>query len=584
MKRRVNRRVDGRECWSSAAVAQAQAQDPEPADLLLHNGKVFTADALLSTYSAVAVRDGRIVGLGWDDLAGRFDAETDDRPRRAARRAGVHRHARPRQRRCGALGRPRRPREHRRAEGAGDAQGRAARGSGEWITGYGWSEDELAEQRRPLRWDLDDAAPANPVILTRAGAHSSVASSLALEAAGVTPDTETPPGGIIEVDDEGRMNGILREGAQYLVSRLVPDATPEELRASFVENLRGLLALGITSVIQAGVDIEGYAEWETVYAAHAGELPRAAVQLRVPPDPPQAIDMLRRFGRRTGDGDEWLRVGAVKFFVDGGFSGAAAWTLEPYKGQPDYYGSGPLIDEAGLLEISRTAHDMGWQLGFHAIGDAAIEMTIDAWSRMLEASPRADHRHFLNHFTVTPPVETMQRMADWNIHIAQQPNFTFTIDGRYAEHLAGERYQTNNPLRTPMRHGVVVALGSDILPFGPLVGLRGRGDPPRDGRRRGRAGEALTMPEAIVGYTRVAAHLTFEEDEKGTIEIGKLADLVVLSQDLLTIDPERTTDTEVDSDRARRPGGLRAVTRRRDAPRPTMRAHSAIAARAAAIA
>ena len=358
------------------AAAQAQEPEPEPADLLLHNGKVFSADALLSTYSAVAVRDGRIVGLGWDGLARRFDAErTIDLAGRLVVPGFIDTHVH-------VSGDAERWVDLAGLENMAELKARVTRkaeqlGAGEWITGYGWSEDELAEQRRPLRWDLDDAAPANPVILTRAGAHSSAASSLALEAAGVTPDTETPPGGIIEVDGEGRMNGILREGAQYLVSRLVPDATPEELRASFVENLRGLLGLGITSVIQAGVDIAGYAEWEAVYAAHAGELPRAAVQLRVPPDPPRAIDMLRRFGRKTGDGDEWLRVGAVKFFVDGGFSGAAAWTLEPYKGQPGYYGSGPLIDEAGLFEISRTAHGMGWQLGFHTIGDAAIRMTVD---------------------------------------------------------------------------------------------------------------------------------------------------------------------------------------------------------------
>ena len=531
--------------WILGATGAPAAQAQEPVDLLLHDGKVFAADELLSTYSAIAVRDGRIVALGRDELTDRYRAaRAIDLEGRLVLPGFIDTHIHIR-------GNPERWVDLAGLENLAELKGRVTRkaeqlGAGEWITGYGWSEDELAEQRRPLRWDLDDAAPANPVILTRAGAHSSAASSLALEAAGVTPDTETPPGGIIEVDGEGRMNGILREGAQYLVSRLVPDATPEELRASFVENLRGLLGLGITSVIQAGVDIAGYAEWEAVYAAHAGELPRAAVQLRVPPDPPRAIDMLRRFGRKTGDGDEWLRVGAVKFFVDGGFSGAAAWTLEPYKGQPGYYGSGPLIDEAGLFEISRTAHGMGWQLGFHAIGDAAIRMTVDTWARMLEAAPRADHRHFLNHFTVTPPVETMQRMADWNILIAQQPNFTYTIDGRYAEHLAGERYQTNNPLRTPMRHGVVVALGSDILPFGPLVGLQAAVTRRGMGGAVVGPGEALTMPEAIVGYTRLAAHLTFEEDEKGTIEAGKLADLVVLSRDLLTIDPESTTDTEVD--------------------------------------
>ena len=526
---------------TSAPLAQAQ----EPVDLLLHDGKVFAADELLSTYSAIAVRDGRIVALGWDELTDRYRAaRTIDLEGRLVLPGFIDTHIHIR-------GDAERWVDLAGLENMAELKGRVTRkaeqlGAGEWITGYGWSEDELAEQRRPLRWDLDDAAPANPVVLTRAGGHSSVASSLALEAAELTPDSEVPPGGIIEVDDAGTMNGILREGAQGLVSRLVPDPTRDELQASFVENLRDLLRLGVTSIIHAGVGIDGFADWEAAYAAHRGELPRAAVQLRVPPDPARAVDMLDRFGRRTGDGDEWLRVGPMKFFVDGGYTGAAAWTLEPYKGQPGYRGSGPLIDKAGLTAISRAAHERGWQLGFHTIGDAAIAMTVDVWARLLEASPRADHRHFLNHFTVRPPAETMRKMADWNIHVAQQPNFTYTLDGRYAEHLAGERYQTNNPLRSPMRHGVVVALGSDILPIGPMVGLQAAVT------RRGMGGavvghgEALTMPEAIVGYTRIAAHLTFEEDEKGTLEVGKLADLVVLSQDLLTIDPERTVDTEVD--------------------------------------
>lgn len=531
--------------WLVGAAGAASARAQGPVDLLLHNGKVFAADELLSTYSAVAVRDGRIAALGWDGLAERYRAaRTIDLDGRLALPGFIDTHVH-------ISGDAERHVDLAGLENLAELKARVSRkaeqlGAGEWITGYGWSEDELAEQRRPLRWDLDDAAPANPVVLTRAGGHSSVASSLALEAAGLTPDTETPPGGIIEVDDAGRMNGILREGAQGLVRRLAPDPTPDELRASFVENLRGLLGLGITSIIQAGVDIAGFADWEAAYAANRGELPRAAVQLRAPPDPPRAVAMLDRFGRKTGDGDEWLRVGPLKFFVDGGYTGAAAWTLEPYRGQPGYYGSGPLIDEAGLSAISRAAHERGWQLGFHAIGDAAIAMTVDVWARMLEASPRADHRHYLNHFTVRPPAETMQRMADWNIHVAQQPNFTYTLDGRYAEHLDGERYATNNPLRSPMRHGVVVALGSDILPLGPLVGLQAAVTRRGMGGEVVGPGEALSMPEAIVGYTRLAAHLTFEEDEKGSLEVGKLADIVVLSRDLLTIDPERTTDAEVE--------------------------------------
>jgi len=524
-------------------VAPARAQ--ESVDLILHNGKIFTADQLLSTFSAVAVRDDRIVALGWDGLLDQYRAaRTVDLDGKLVVPGFIDTHIH-------ISGDPERWVDLAGLENMAELKARVTRkaerlGSGEWITGYGWSEDELAERRRPLRWDLDDAAPVNPVVLTRAGGHSSVANSLALEAAGLTPQTETPPGAIIEVDDQGRMNGILREGAQGLVRRFVPDPTSAELRDSFVQNLRNLLGLGITSLIQAGVGGRGFANWEEVYAEFQGELPRAAVQVRVQGPAERAIETLTRFGRKTGDGNEWLRVGPVKFFVDGGYTGAAAWTLEPYKGQPGYFGTGALIDADGMYRLSKAAHEMGWQMGFHTIGDAAIKMTVDAWSRVIEESPRVDHRHYLNHFTVRPPAETMQKMASHNIHIAQQPNFTYTLEGRYAEHLEGERYETNNPVRSPMSHGVFVALGSDILPIGPMVGLYAAVT------RKGMSGavvgpgEALTMPEAIVAYTRLAAYLTFEEDIKGSLEVGKLADMVVLSQDLLTIDPDRTMDTAVE--------------------------------------
>ena len=524
-------------------VAPAWAQ--ESVDLILHNGKIFTADQLLSTFSAVAVRDDRIVALGWDGLLDQYRAaRTVDLDGKLVVPGFIDTHIH-------ISGDPERWVDLAGLENMAELKARITRkaerlGSGEWITGYGWSEDELAERRRPLRWDLDDAAPVNPVVLTRAGGHSSVANSLALEAAGLTPQTETPPGAIIEVDDQGRMNGILREGAQGLVRRFVPDPTSAELRDSFVQNLRNLLGLGITSLIQAGVGGRGFANWEEVYAEFQGELPRAAVQVRVQGPAERAIETLTRFGRKTGDGNEWLRVGPVKFFVDGGYTGAAAWTLEPYKGQPGYFGTGALIDADGMYRLSKAAHEMGWQMGFHTIGDAAIKMTVDAWSRVIEESPRVDHRHYLNHFTVRPPAETMQKMASHNIHIAQQPNFTYTLEGRYAEHLEGERYETNNPVRSPMSHGVFVALGSDILPIGPMVGLYAAVT------RKGMSGavvgpgEALTMPEAIVAYTRLAAYLTFEEDIKGSLEVGKLADMVVLSQDLLTIDPDRTMDTAVE--------------------------------------
>ena len=510
----------------------------EAVDLLLHHGKIVTVDDAFSIAQAVAMRNGRIVAVGDNDLLDEFQAE------RAIDLAGktvvpgfndTHIHI------SGDA-----PWEIDLTKVTSIAEIKQQvgemverMGEGHWITGYGWSEDQLAEGRRPLRWDLDEAAPRSPVILTRAGGHSSVANSVALDLAGVTIDTPDPEGGVIERDERGELNGVIRERAG-IVGRLAPRATRDDLRPSFIEHLRELLSLGITSIIQAGVSTQGYDEWERVYREHGGELPRANVQIRW-----AGSESMREFGKKTGHGNERLRIGAIKVLVDGGFTGPAAYTIEPYKGQPSYRGKLNL-PESELYELVREAHDMGWQLGFHAIGDAAIQLTVNAFVDALTATPRDDHRHYLNHFTVTPPAATLQAMAVHGIHIAQQPNFTYTLEGRYAANLEGDRLQHNNPLRTPMNHGVFVALGSDILPIGPMVGLYA------SVTRKGVSGtvfgadERLSMEEAIRGYTRYGAYLTFEEGIKGTLEPGMLADMVVLSDDLLSIDPERIMDVEVE--------------------------------------
>ncbi len=515
----------------------AACQGKEPADLVLHNGKIVAADDLFSIHEAVVVKDGKILAVGGSNLLDAYEAaRVVDLQGKMAMPGfnDTHIHVRGQARRAVDLTRAKSLTE---IFGAVTAKAQEL-GKGEWVTGYGWSEDQLEEKRRPLRWDLDEAAPDNPVILTRAGGHSSVATRMALELAGVTPATPDPEGGVIEKDEKGELNGVIRERAG-IVSRLVPETTPEELRESFAQALRNLLSLGITSIIQAGVPPESYAEWEQLYSHQGEELPRAAVQIRF--RDPAAI---ASFGRKTGDGDERLRVGAVKITVDGGFTGPAAYTLEPYKGQGDYRGKLNYTEEE-LRAIVKAGHEAGWQLGFHAIGDAAIVLTVDAFAEALDALPREDHRHFLNHFTVMPPEETMKKMAAYDILIAQQPNFTYTLEGRYAANLDGERLKRNNPVRTPMDHGIFVALGSDILPIGPMVGLYAAVT------RKGMSGEVygpeerITMEEAITGYTAKAAYLTREENVKGTLEPGKLADIIVLSDDLLTIDPEKILDVEV---------------------------------------
>ena len=532
------RKMSNRLILGFALMALSACAEREAVDLVLHNGKIVTVDDAFSIQQAVAVRDGRIVAVGGNELLARYDAQrTIDLEGKTVLPGfnDVHIHI---------SGDPIREIDLTGTTSVAQLQEQvrakvAQLGEGEWVTGYGWSEDAFAELRKPTRADLDEAAPRNPVTLTRAGGHSAVVNSLAFELAGITSASPDPDRGILEKDERGELTGIIRE-RQDTVGRLVPQATREETRPSFIQHLRDLLELGITSLTQAGVSTRGYGEWELVYGLHGEELPRANVQIRW-----GGPERMNAFGKKTGDGDERLRVGAVKVFVDGGFTGPSAYTIDSYRSEPGFHGSLDLPEEE-LRTIIGQAHGMGWQMGFHAIGDAAIELVVGYFAEALEASPRDDHRHYLNHFTVRPPPEVMELMAEHDILITQQPNFTYTLEGRYVEYLEEEHAAHNNPLRSPMDHGVFVALSSDILPIGPMVGIYAAVT------RKGASGavyapdERLTMEEAIRGYTRNGAYITFEEDLKGTLEPGKLADMIVLSDDLLTIDPERILDVVVE--------------------------------------
>jgi predicted amidohydrolase YtcJ len=508
-------------------------------DLVLHNGRVAVVDEAFTVHSAIAIDDGRVVAVGGEEITRRYQGTrvVDLRGRLVVpgfNDTHIHLSGQPNHQ-LDLAG-------MRSLQELKDAVAAKARevGPGQWVTGVAWSEDDYPDRRRPLRADLDEVAPDNPVLLTRAGGHSSVANSRALAIGGVDLRTPDPAGGIIERGPDGRLNGILRETATGLVRSHIPRSPPEALRGSLIERTRNLLSLGITSFILAGATPADYAQWEAIYREHGEELPRAVIQIRG-----TDLDALRSFGRRTGDGDDRLRVGAVKLLVDGGYTGAAAYTLEPYADQHGYHGQ-LMIPEAELERLLRGAHDMGWQLGIHAIGDAAIKLTVDVLDRVLDASPRPDHRHYLNHFTVMPPEETLDRMVENDILVAQQPNFLYTLEGRYVQHLSGRRLELNNPVGTLQRKGIFVALSADILPIDPRVGLYSAVT------RKGRSGrvfgaeDRITIEEAIRGYTANGAYLTWEEGSKGTLEPGMLADLVVLREDLLTIDPERILEVPID--------------------------------------
>ncbi len=544
------------------------AQARQMADLILHNGQVLTVDKRFAVASAVVVRGDRIVAVGGEGLLKRFAArDVVDLKGRTLMPGFIDTHLHPA---------PIKPSDIAVASATSMAQVQAmlrdkarALGPGQWITGYGWQEANLAEKRNITRADLDAAVPDNPVLLVRAGSHSAVANSLALKLAGIDRNTPDPAGGLIEHDANGEPNGIIRE-SYGAVLRLIPQPGWDVMKPATVTWLRSILALGITSFHDAsgsiddepygaggpapgdqGLDLLGagmtFRRARELYAEMGDRLPRVTMYISYP-----GAARLKAFPHHTGYGDNHVRLGAIgENAVDGGFTGPTAWLLADYKGQPGFRGKGRFTD-AQLQEMVDTAAAAGWQMGLHCIGDAAIVQTVNAYDmalKRLAAQGRmpADHRWFTDHFTIMPPDATMQTMARDKVMIAQQPNFLYNLEDRYTQVLDDWRLAHNNAVATPVKKfGLFMAFGSDNLPVGPLVGLYAAIT------RKGPSGvvhgaeEAVSRAEAIRMYTANGAYLSWEENQKGTLEPGKLADMIVLPFDPLTAPPEALLKDKVD--------------------------------------
>ena len=536
--------VGGRVVYDSAELAGG------PADLLLVHGKVVTVDDAFSIKSAVAVKGGRIIAVGGDELLQRYKgATTIDLHGLTLLPGFIDDHLHPQ-----ALS----PRsiDAAQARSIGELQEMIRKkaeqlGKGEWITGYGWAEANLAEKRNVLRSDLDEAAPDNPVALVRAGGHSIVGNSRALALAAIDRNTPKPLRGVIEHNAEGEPNGIIRE-RNDLYLHLVPADSFAALRSGYVESLRHMLTLGLTSVIVAASSIRDevkvedrpeqpdnmatFKNYQDIYGEYGDTLPRAVVEIGYPGE-----KALCAYPHKTGWGDDRLKLGAIGEApaVDGGFTGPTAWTSQDYKGQPGFRGQPFFKDREDLQQLADSVARCGWQLGLHAIGDAAIDRATEVYAAALEKYPRPDARWYLAHFTMTPTDATLALMVKARILAAAQPNFLYTLENRYVETLDGERLEHVNPVGRPMKKGVFIAFGSDNLPIDPRVGLYAAVT------RKGMSGrvygpdEAVSIQEALRMYTVNSAYLSWDEHKKGSIEAGKLADLIVLDRDPLTVPPEQ---------------------------------------------
>jgi len=403
-----------------------------------------------------------------------------------------------------------------------------------WILGRGWDQERLREKRYPTRWDLDEAASNNPVILTRVCGHICVVNSKALELANITKDTAAPSGGQIDRDPEtGEPTGILRENALDLVLNVVPEPNEEELTEMCALACHKAVEAGLTSVhwfVRSSAEIRVLQELRK-----EDKLP-IRIYLVVPVE---FLERLASAGLATGFGDSMMKIGSIKILADGSLGARTAALKQPYNDEPSTRGM-MLYNRRSLNTLVLKAHKARFQLAIHAIGDRAVDMALKALETAVNESPRENHRHRLEHVSVV--TETfIHQMRKLGVIASVQPHFAVS-DFWVEKRLGKARARWTYPFRTFIKEGLVVTGGSDcpVEPISPLLGIFAAVN------REAFPQERITLDEALRIYTISAAFASFEEKVKGSIEAGKLADLVVLSDDLREIEPDRIRDVKVE--------------------------------------
>ncbi len=523
----------------AAGQRRSLASDPEgPADLVLVGGRVLGLGAASRPAEGLAARDGRIVALGdRDTLRERVGPRTEviDLAGAIVLPGFVDSHNHLLWAGLNAV----RPALDQ-ARSVDDVLGLVARAAaerqpGEWIiSAPSWHIHQLRERRHPTRAELDRVAPANPVFLI-ANLHDATANSLALRLSDVDAGTPDPPGGSIERDPaSGEPTGVLREGAVWLVERHTPPLTAAE-SARAIELLgRRYLEAGITSILDPALtpaEMRGYFQlWRE------GRLPlRTTMLLRLDAEPglAPALALLDAWGVASEFGDDWLKLGGVKVFLDGAITKGAGMLERAYRDSAHPHGI-QAMDADTLLAIVRRAHAYGWQVGVHSSGDRAVRVLLDCYEAVHRERPLADRRFQAIHAHLSRP-EDGARARALGVVVVPQPvaisRSTWT--GILAEGEADRLW----PLRSYLDAGVRLAGSSDapLHPYEPLRGIWSAVTRQVEATGEIHAPEQrLSRLEALHLFTTGGAYATFDEDRKGTLEVGKLADLVVLAGDPLT--------------------------------------------------
>ena len=406
-----------------------------------------------------------------------------------------------------------------------------------------WHEAQLKEQRLPLRDELDRIAPGNPVILVRGG-HEYIVNSAALARSNITEQTAEPAGGRITRYADGRLNGELVDAARTLV-RLPPRAiTPNDQRVARVADYKRLNAVGLTTVRHPGISVADYRMLQEIQKGEPTMRLNVLMStaINTDPNPPPLLSS----GIEMGEGDEWLRVGGVKLAVDGGFEGGLM--RDPYEepwGERKTFRGLQTVDTERFVAAVRSFNQQGWRVATHAVGDAAIDLVLNAYEKANAERPIGGRRWSIEHAFIGRP-DHLPRMRALGLAISAQ-NHLYLAGPSLVKYWGAARAGMTTPVKMYLDAGLPVSSGTDapVVPYPPLWTIFHFVT--RDTITGGvlGPGQRVSREQAIRMATINNAWLMMEEQDKGSIETGKLADLIVLNEDPLTCPEPRLRDAQV---------------------------------------
>jgi len=532
-----------------ALCAQSQEVQPLPAaDLIIQNAKIWTVDASRPTAQALAVLGDRIVAVGsnqeikaWHgahttviDAAGKLLLPGFNDSHVHFVDGGL------------AL-------DSVQLNDAASAEEFARRiterakmtPKGEWVMGGDWDETKWTPARMPTKESIDPATPDTPVFVSRYDGHMALANSVTLRMAGITAKTPDPPGGVIVRDAQGNPTGALKDAAMDYVYKVAPPLSHERRMKAVKRALAHAASFGVTSVQHMNPDYADVAVYHEL-------LQRGELTARIYAAPLiSGVDDQVKIGIRHAFGGPFLRIGALKAYADGSLGSATAYFFEPFSNQPNSHGL--LSDEMHPVSLMQDrmmrADAAGLQICTHAIGDQGISVILDLYQEIVKAHGESDRRFRIEH-AQHMAARDFNRFAQLHVIASVQPYHAID-DGRWAEERIGhDRASRTYPFRTFLDHGVRLAFGTDwsVAPLNPMLTVYAAVTRATlDGKNPGGwfPEQKLTLAESIEAYTMGSAYAEFQENDKGSITPGKLADMVLLSDDIFAIDPAKIRDVKI---------------------------------------